>query len=47
MTWASWKTIAERVYVLGEEHQVIAEGTPQQILADKVLLVSSCLMRPV
>jgi cobalt/nickel transport system ATP-binding protein len=39
------ETIAERVIVLGEEHQVVAEGTPQQILADKALLVSSCLMR--
>jgi cobalt/nickel transport system ATP-binding protein len=40
------ETIAERVYVLGEDHRVVAEGTPQQILADKVLLVFSCLTRP-
>jgi cobalt/nickel transport system ATP-binding protein len=40
------ETIAGRVYVLGEDHRVAAEGTPQQILADKALLVSSCLMRP-
>ena len=40
------EAIAERVYVLGEDHRVVAEGTPQQILADKALLVSSCLMRP-
>jgi cobalt/nickel transport system ATP-binding protein len=38
--------IAERVYVLGEDHRVVAEGTPQQVLADKSLLISSCLMRP-
>jgi cobalt/nickel transport system ATP-binding protein len=41
------ETIAERVYVLGEDHRVAAEGTPQQILADKALLVANCLMRPV
>ncbi len=40
------ETIAERVCVLGEEHRLIAEGTPKQILADKALLVSSCLTRP-
>ncbi len=40
------ETIAERVYILSEEHRVVAEGTPHQILADKALLVSSCLMRP-
>jgi hypothetical protein len=33
--------------VLGEDHRVVAEGTPQQILADRDLLVSSCLMRAV
>ena len=38
--------IAERVYVLGEDHQVVAEGTPHQVLADKALLISSRLMRP-
>ena len=41
------ETIAGQVYVLGEDHRVVAEGTPQQILADKALLVSSCLMRAV
>ena len=40
------ETIAERVYVLGEEHKVVAEGTPHQILGDHPLLISSCLMRP-
>jgi energy-coupling factor transporter ATP-binding protein EcfA2 len=41
------ETIARRVYVLGEEHQLVAKGSLQQILADKALLVSSYLMRPV
>jgi cobalt/nickel transport system ATP-binding protein len=40
------ESISERVVVLGEDHRVVAEGTPQQILADRGLLVSSCLMRP-
>jgi cobalt/nickel transport system ATP-binding protein len=40
------EAIAERVYVLGEDHRVVAEGTPRQVLADKSLLISSCLMRP-
>ncbi len=41
------EAIAGRVYVLDEEHRVVAEGTPHQVLADKTLLISSCLMRPV
>ena len=41
------ENIAGRVVVLGEDHRVVAEGTPQQILADRDLLVSSCLMRAV
>ncbi|MGD0876930.1 MAG: energy-coupling factor ABC transporter ATP-binding protein [Anaerolineales bacterium] len=40
-------TIAGRVVVLGEDHRIVAEGTPQQILADQAMLVSSCLMRAV
>ena len=35
--------VAERVYVLSEEHQIIAEGSPRQILADRSLLVNSNL----
>jgi cobalt/nickel transport system ATP-binding protein len=38
--------IAERVYIISEQHRVVAEGTPHQILADKALLLSNCLMRP-
>ena len=41
------ETIAGRVYVRGEEHQLVAEGAPLQILADKALLLSNCLTRPV
>ncbi len=40
------ETIAERVYVLGEAHRVVAEGAPGKILADKGLLVANSLMRP-
>jgi cobalt/nickel transport system ATP-binding protein len=40
------ETIAERVHVINEQHQIVAEGTPHQILTDKSLLVSTCLMRP-
>jgi len=39
------ETIAERVVVLDEDHRVAAEGTPQQVLADKALLVASGLRR--
>jgi cobalt/nickel transport system ATP-binding protein len=39
------ESIAGRVVVLGEDHRMVGEGTPQQILADKDLLVSACLMR--
>jgi cobalt/nickel transport system ATP-binding protein len=36
---------AERVYVLSEEHKIIAEGNPGQILADNSLLVNTNLAR--
>ena len=34
---------ADRVYVLDEDHRLLAEGTPKQILSDRVLLVQSNL----
>jgi cobalt/nickel transport system ATP-binding protein len=40
------EAIAERVYIISEQHRIVAEGTPHQILTDKALLVSACLMRP-
>jgi cobalt/nickel transport system ATP-binding protein len=40
------ETIAEHVYVLSEDHRLVADGTSQQILKDKALLESSCLIRP-
>ncbi|HEY3341460.1 MAG TPA: ABC transporter ATP-binding protein [Anaerolineae bacterium] len=30
--------IASRVYVFGEDHRLVAQGTPQQVLADHALL---------
>lgn len=36
---------ADRVYVLSEDHRVMAEGTPQEILADRSLLLDSNLVR--
>ncbi len=38
------ESIADRVYVLNEEHHVVAEGTPAQILSDHVLLIACNLM---
>ena len=35
--------IAERIYVLGEEHKVIAEGNPAHILQDEELLIKGNL----
>jgi len=32
------ETVADRVYVLGEEHRVVAEGTPRDVLSDHNLL---------
>jgi cobalt/nickel transport system ATP-binding protein len=40
------ESIADRVYVLGEEHKVVAEGKPHDILADHALLVDNSLVRP-
>ncbi len=40
------ETIAGRVCVLGEEHRIVAEGTPTQILKDRALLVNSYLICP-
>jgi cobalt/nickel transport system ATP-binding protein len=37
--------IASRVYVLGEDHRLVAEGTPREVLADRALLVASGLVR--
>jgi len=34
---------ADRIYVLDEDHHLLAEGTPQQILTDRTLLVQSNL----
>ncbi|MDR3573634.1 MAG: energy-coupling factor ABC transporter ATP-binding protein [Anaerolineaceae bacterium] len=34
---------ADRVYVLNEEHKIIAEGSPKEILADRSLLVNTNL----
>lgn len=39
------KLTSDRVYVLSEEHRVMAEGTPKEILADRSLLVESNLTR--
>jgi cobalt/nickel transport system ATP-binding protein len=36
---------SDRIYVLSEEHRVMAEGTPQEILADHSLLVEFNLER--
>lgn len=38
------ESIADRVYVLNEEHHVVAQGTPAQILADHSLLIACNLM---
>lgn len=39
------EAIAERVYVLDENHQIIAEGTPKKILSDHSLLIKANLVR--
>ena len=38
------ESIADRVYVLNEDHHVVADGTPVQILSDRSLLISCNLM---
>ena len=38
------ESIANRVYVLDEEHHVVAEGTPAQVLSDHQLLIACNLM---
>jgi cobalt/nickel transport system ATP-binding protein len=40
------ETIAERACIISEQHQIVAEGTPHQILTDRSLLVSTSLIRP-
>ena len=37
-------TIADRVYVLNEEHHVIAQGTPDEVLSNHDLLIECNLM---
>ncbi len=37
-------SIADRVYVLNEEHHVVAQGTPDEILANHALLIECNLM---
>ena len=39
------ESLATRVYVLSEEHHVVAEGNPGQILADTSMLMDSNLTR--
>jgi cobalt/nickel transport system ATP-binding protein len=36
---------ADRIYVLDEQHHIFAEGTPQKILSDHTLLMSTNLVR--
>ena len=36
--------IADRAVVLGEDHRIIADGTPQKILADRELLIRANLI---
>ena len=38
------ESIADRVYVLDEEHHVVAQGTPTQILTDHPMLIACNLM---
>jgi cobalt/nickel transport system ATP-binding protein len=38
------ESIADRVYVLNEEHRVVAAGTPDEILSDHRLLIACNLM---
>jgi cobalt/nickel transport system ATP-binding protein len=37
-------SIADRVYVVNEEHHIVANGTPEEILANYDLLIASNLM---
>ncbi|HZY43924.1 MAG TPA: ABC transporter ATP-binding protein [Anaerolineae bacterium] len=37
-------SIADRVYVVNEEHHIVANGTPEEILANHDLLIASNLM---
>lgn len=39
------EAVADRVYVFDETHQVIASGTPAEILANQPLLIQANLMR--
>ncbi len=38
------ESIADRVYVLDEEHHVVAQGTPEEILSNRDLLIACNLM---
>jgi cobalt/nickel transport system ATP-binding protein len=38
------ESIADRVYVLNEDHRLVAQGTPAQILSDRSLLIACNLM---
>jgi cobalt/nickel transport system ATP-binding protein len=38
------ESIADRVYVLDEEHRLVAQGTPAEILSNRSLLVACNLM---
>jgi cobalt/nickel transport system ATP-binding protein len=38
------ESIADRVYVLDEEHHVVAQGTPAEVLSDHALLIACNLM---
>jgi cobalt/nickel transport system ATP-binding protein len=38
------ESIADRVYVLNEDHRLVAQGTPAQILSDHSLLIACNLM---
>jgi cobalt/nickel transport system ATP-binding protein len=39
------EAIADRVYVIDEEHRLIAQGSPQEVLANRDLLVAANLVR--
>ncbi|MGQ9697553.1 MAG: energy-coupling factor ABC transporter ATP-binding protein [Armatimonadota bacterium] len=36
--------IADRAYILGEDHRLLAEGPPEQVLSDEALLVKANLV---
>jgi len=38
------ESIADRVYVLDEEHHIVAQGTPTQVLSDQAMLIACNLM---